>query len=116
MVMDDANGEPDTGLASPPADDEEIEIEHGTDKAVLAETPSGEEPDILRMVDYVDHFSLRGPSSTVRYRGARVKVYEQANDQFLLEDRVSKDGKHEITVKRMRAGVRISLSESVDPG
>ena len=59
------------------------------------------------MIDcnYVDHFSLRGPSSTIRFRGARVQVYDQSNDQFILEDRVSEtDGNHTITVKRMRNG------------
>lgn len=58
----------------------------------------------LSMVDYVDHFSLRGPSGTVRFRGARVMVYEQANDQILLEERNSKDGGTRVTVKRMRSG------------
>jgi lipase ATG15 len=58
----------------------------------------------LHMVDYVDHFSLRGPSSTVRFRGAKVMVYEQNNDQFLLEDRHSTESGHQISVKRMRNG------------
>lgn len=65
-------------------------------------------------VDFVDHFSLRKPSSTVRFRGARVHVYETATQQILLEDRQSpldrndddnKNGKsrqqhrHNVTVK-----------------
>ena len=63
--------------------------------------------------NFTDHFSLRHPSSTVRFRGARVHVYEAGNEQILLEDhRSSRDvhddnGKsrrqhrHTITVKRM---------------
>jgi len=69
--------------------------------------------------NFVDHFSLRHPSSTVRFRGSRVHVYEMANEQILLEDRrSSKDYKtvddddynngksrrqhrHTVTVKRM---------------
>lgn len=44
--------------------------------------------------NFVDHFSLRHPSSTVRFRGSRVHVYESANEQILLEDRRShKDSK-----------------------
>merc|ERR1719157_271733 len=39
--------------------------------------------------NFVDHFSLRHPSSTVRFRGSRVHVYETANEQILLEDRRS---------------------------
>ena len=38
---------------------------------------------------YADHFSLRQPSSTVKYRGARVHVYNTTSEQFLLEDRRS---------------------------
>ena len=65
--------------------------------------------------NFTDHFSLRHPSSTVQFRGARVHVYEAGNEQILLEDhRSSRDvgndddnGKsrrqhrHTITVKRM---------------
>jgi lipase ATG15 len=43
---------------------------------------------------FVDHFSLRHPSSTVRFRGSRVHVYESSSEQILLEDRRSrKDSK-----------------------
>jgi len=38
---------------------------------------------------YVDHFTLGHPSSTVKYRGARVHVYDATSEQFLLEDRRS---------------------------
>ena len=71
--------------------------------------------------NFTDHFSLRHPSSTVRFRGARVHVYEAGYEQILLEDRrsfqdtkneeVTKDDgdngksrrqhRHTITVKRM---------------
>lgn len=78
--------------------------------------------------NFVDHFSIRHPSSTVRFRGARVHVYEAGNEQILLEDRRSyrDDGgdggdddnngksrrqhRHTITVKRMdwsRFGLRV---------
>jgi len=69
---------------------------------------------------FVDHFSLRDPSSTVTFRGARIHVYETPHEQILLEDRrssihsKSKEGsnddddngksrqrRHTITVKRM---------------
>ena len=39
--------------------------------------------------NFLDHFSLREPSSTVKFRGARVHVYEASNEQILLEDRRS---------------------------
>lgn len=61
-------------------------------------------------IDFVDHFSLYAPSSTVKFRGARVHVYESANDQFLIEDHRHQgesggggggSGRHIITVKRM---------------
>ena len=39
--------------------------------------------------NFVDHFSLREPSSTVRFRGARVHVYETTDEQIVIEDRVS---------------------------
>lgn len=39
--------------------------------------------------NFVDHFSLRHPSSTVRFRGSRVHVYETSTQQILLEDRLS---------------------------
>eukprot|EP00536_Pseudo-nitzschia_multiseries_P017966 jgi/Psemu1/328702/estExt_fgenesh1_pg.C_19900002 len=43
---------------------------------------------------FVDHFSLREPSSTVRFRGTRVHVYNTPNEQILLEHRCSsKDAK-----------------------
>lgn len=67
--------------------------------------------------NFVDHFSLREPSSTVKFRGARMHVYETTNEQIVLEDRVSsKDAfgekiddeslktqgrRHNITVKRV---------------
>jgi hypothetical protein len=74
--------------------------------------------------NFVDHFSLREPSSTVKFRGARVHVYETSNEQIILEDRISSNGgnvnffdddsgdddddngksrtrRHNITVKRM---------------
>jgi len=35
---------------------------------------------------FIDHFSLRVPSSTVKFRGARVHVYESNNEQILLQD------------------------------
>ena len=76
--------------------------------------------------NFVDHFSLRHPSSTVRFRGARVHVYEAGNEQILLEDRRSyqdvgddddddngksrRQHRHTITVKRMdwsRFGLRV---------
>lgn len=65
--------------------------------------------------NFVDHFSLRQPSSTIKFRGARVHVYETSDEQILLEDRRSSgdffgddyDGdkrhprRHNITVKRV---------------
>lgn len=68
--------------------------------------------------NFVDHFSLREPSSTVKFRGTRVHVYDTDTEQILLEDRRSSsdtsgdeeddnNGKdrpvkrHRITVKRM---------------
>jgi hypothetical protein len=78
--------------------------------------------DDLTGPNFVDHFSLREPSSTVKFRGARVHIYETSNEQIILEDRVSSsDGngkffddddddddngksrplRHNITVKRM---------------
>lgn len=39
--------------------------------------------------NFIDHFSLREPSSTVKFRGSRVHVYETFNEQMLLEDRRS---------------------------
>lgn len=45
--------------------------------------------DDLTGPNFVDHFSLRYPSSTVKFRGARVHVYETAGEQMLLEDRRS---------------------------
>lgn len=63
---------------------------------------------------FVDHFSLRGPSSTVRFRGTKVTIYEQSGEeQFLLEEqtRVVKNeqtGEPElqlhITAKSMHSG------------
>ena len=55
---------------------------------------------------FIDHFSLRGPSSTVRFRGTKTTIYEQGgDDQFVLEERVDEDdGHHHITAKSMRSG------------
>ena len=52
--------------------------------------------------NFVDHFSLGEPSSTVKFRGNRVHVYDGFNEQFLLEDRKSPhSNRHDITVKRV---------------
>ena len=52
--------------------------------------------------NFVDHFSLGEPSSTVKFRGNRVHVYDGFNEQFLLEDRKSPhNDRHDITVKRV---------------
>lgn len=83
------------GITSVPSRAEEDEIVQKQQRSTTSN---------LHMVDYVDHFSLRGPSSTVRFRGARVMVYEQSNDQFLLEERVVAGGQRQVTVKRMRNG------------
>jgi len=80
--------------------------------------------DDLTGPNFIDHFSLREPSSTVKFRGARVHVYETLNEQILLEDRRSSRDKtlgdaaeeddydngkgrqhrHNVTVKRMPWG------------
>jgi hypothetical protein len=57
----------------------------------------------IGQVSFEDHFSLRSPSSTVHYRGAKIMVYEQGNSQILLEER-TEGSKHTVTVKRMRGG------------
>jgi len=42
--------------------------------------------------NFIDHFSLREPSSTVKFRGARVHVYQTPSEQIILEDRPSSEG------------------------
>ena len=39
-----------------------------------------------------DHFSLPGPSSEVRFRRSNVRVYEQPNSQFLLQEWATRSG------------------------
>lgn len=81
----------------------------GTNPQFMRSTADYDDDD-LTGPNFVDHFSLRDPSSTVKFRGARVHIYEAANEQFILEDRrSSKDGddndgvnRHTITVKRMQ--------------
>mmetsp|Transcript_14453 Transcript_14453/g.40241 ORF Transcript_14453/g.40241 Transcript_14453/m.40241 type:complete len:977 (+) Transcript_14453:144-3074(+) len=70
--------------------------------------------------NFVDHFSLRDPSSTVKFRGTRVHVYNTTDEQYILEDRRSsrdtesadasgdfddngknRQHRHTITVKRL---------------
>jgi len=38
-----------------------------------------------------DHFSLEMPSSSVRFRHAHIRVFEQANNQFIMEETSTKD-------------------------
>jgi hypothetical protein len=55
-------------------------------------------------VEFVDHFSLRKPSSTIRLRNTNIHVYDLSNDQLVLQDEIVEQAKHRITVKRLRAG------------
>jgi lipase ATG15 len=60
--------------------DQETEIKHKH-----AESPSTRTVDRYGHVHYKDHFTLKNPSGTVRYRGSNVRVLEQRNAQILLE-------------------------------
>lgn len=63
-------------------------------------------------VEFVDHFSLKQPSSSVRSRGVTTRVYDLANDQLQLEHRMilsdsdqdNKNGKVQLTMQRLRGG------------
>lgn len=59
-------------------------------------------------LEFVDHFSLRTPSSTVRYRTKQVQVYDLVNDQLQLEHEVvnndSKKPSLQVTMHRLRSG------------
>lgn len=95
----------------------------GAGKSSLSSNKKQQGPPIsspLSNVRFHDHFSLKTPSSTVRFRGSHVRVYEQRNAQFLIEEKElcyddddnkssSNNNKRILTVKHMTdtsAGLR----------
>jgi len=60
------------------------------------------EEDDHNELKFEDHFSLGVPSSTVRFRGSKVHIYDTGSDQFLLEE-VRSDHGRVLRVKRMES-------------
>ena len=59
--------------------------------------------------EFVDHFSLKQPSSSVRSRGVTTRVYDLANDQLQLEHQIVVSDKNknlqvQLTMQRLRGG------------
>lgn len=61
--------------------------------------------DTSNEIKFEDHFSLGNTlSSTVKFRGSKVHVYDTPNEQLLLEESPSDDGRPKLKVKRMESG------------
>lgn len=65
-----------------------MQMQASSPRNVTRRTQDYEEDDFTGP-NFIDHYSLRDPSSTVKFRGARVHVYNTFNEQILLEDRRS---------------------------
>lgn len=65
---------------------EEVEIQ----VAEIKHTESSSS-EVAPRVHFQDHFTLKNPSGTVRYRGSNVRVLEQRSSQILLVQRCTAD-------------------------
>jgi len=63
-------------------------------------------PSILSKARFEDHFSLMYPSSSVRFRGSNVRIYEQRTTQVRLEEKPD----DVVLVKRIKNDVTIGLN------
>ena len=77
--------------SEPPADDAvALDMPEGPTTTTVGSDPENAPTtvDQILQLDFVDHFSLKRPSSSVRFRDRHLQIYDLANEQLQLEHKV----------------------------